>query len=74
MKLFNRIAIHVYQQIMYFYESKNQIMSACDPFSVTFEGSAADYLAKAQKAAAKMNGTFAGNETAGIPNGRFHPI
>jgi len=40
-------------------------MSACDPFSVTFEGSAADYLAKAQKAAAKMNGIFAGNETAG---------
>lgn len=40
-------------------------MSSCDPFSITFQGTVADYLEKAQKAAAKMNGTFNGNETSG---------
>ena len=40
-------------------------MSSCDPFSLTIPGTAAEFLAKAQNAAVKMNGVFTGNETTG---------
>jgi hypothetical protein len=40
-------------------------MSSCDPFSITFQGTAEDFLAKAQKAIAKVNGTFNGTTTSG---------
>ncbi|MGP8213956.1 MAG: hypothetical protein ACLQQ4_00190 [Bacteroidia bacterium] len=40
-------------------------MSACDPFSVSFQGVVADYLEKIKGKIAKMNGTLTGNETEG---------
>jgi len=40
-------------------------MSACDSFSMTFQNTPAEFLAKAQHAIAKVNGTMTGNETAG---------
>ena len=40
-------------------------MSACDPFSLTFQGTASEFLAKAQKAIVKVNGNFNGTESDG---------
>jgi hypothetical protein len=40
-------------------------MSACDPFKLTFQGTADEFLAKAQKAISKVNGTFNGTTTGG---------